>query len=129
MFVSLFPLGQRGMVSPIGRMHRHRRIPAVPKALYMYSACIFAHQRPLLMPLTWLAAMGFDLVILVVTISGLWFMVPGGRGGLWRMLFADGVVYFTLVASANSVPAVCPLCMPPLLSFGILLISVSRSRA
>ena len=64
------------------------------------------------MPLVWMAAMGFDLVILVVTISGLWFMVPGGRGGLWKMLFADGVVYFTLVASANSVPAVCPLCMP-----------------
>ena len=32
MFVSLFPLGQRGMVSPIGRMHRHRRIPAVPQS-------------------------------------------------------------------------------------------------
>jgi len=53
--------------------------------------------------------MGFDLVILVMTISGLWVMVPGGRGGLWKMLFADGVVYFTLVASVNSVPAVCPL--------------------
>ena len=56
----------------------------------MYSACIFTHQRLLLMPLAWLAAMGFDLVILFVTISGLWFMVPGGRSALWTMLFADG---------------------------------------
>jgi hypothetical protein len=52
--------------------------------------------------------MAFDLVILLMTISGLRLMVPGGRGGLWQMLFADGIAYFTLVASVNAVPAVCP---------------------
>ena len=34
-----------------------------------------------------------------------------GPGWSRWMLFADGVVYLTLVASASSVPAVCPLCM------------------
>jgi hypothetical protein len=50
--------------------------------------------------------MCLDFVILVMTIAGLWFMVPSGRSGLWKMLFADGIAYFTLVASANAIPAV-----------------------
>ena len=71
MFVSLFPLGQCGMVSQSGGCTVTGASPAVLKALYMYSAYILTHQRLLLMSLAWLAAMAFDLVILVVTISGL----------------------------------------------------------
>ena len=71
--------------------------------------------------------MAFDLVILVMTISGLWFIVPGGRGGLWQMLFTDGIAYFTLVVSVNAIPAVCPHLV--LLSSVAFLTSVPRSRA
>jgi len=85
--------------------------PAVLNALYMYSPSVFARQTPLSDECP--AAMTFDFVILVVTVAGLRFMIPGGRGGrggrggLWQMLFADGIAYFTLVASVNAIPAVC----------------------
>jgi hypothetical protein len=52
--------------------------------------------------------MSLDFVILLATIAGLSFVLPGGRSGLWKMLFADGLAYFTLVASVNAIPAVRP---------------------
>ena len=74
--------------------------------MYMYSKCLIAHQCESISDLFVNVAMGIDIVILMMTISGLWFIVQDSSSGLWKMLFTDGIVYFTLVFSANSVPAV-----------------------
>lgn len=52
-------------------------------------------------------AMGFDLVILVATAVAL--MRLSARTGLWQLLLKDGLVYFLVSFTANSVPAVCTI--------------------
>jgi uncharacterized membrane protein YbhN (UPF0104 family) len=68
----------------------------------------FGHQRPVSELRRLLVAMSIDFVILVMTIGGLWFILPGGGSetGLWKMLFIDGIAYFALIASVNMIPAV-----------------------
>ena len=127
--------GQGGMVSRSRRVRRHRRIPCRPQGpLHLQSVPRpriytipfdphtsthtvladlpgLAPSLPAFLPscLPACLAMAFDLVILLMTISGLCFIVPAGRSGLWKLLFTDGIAYFTLVASVNSIPAVCPV--------------------
>lgn len=50
-------------------------------------------------------AMGFDFIILVFTAVAL-LKKHSARTDLWKLLFHDGLVYFLVSFSANSIPAV-----------------------
>lgn len=51
-------------------------------------------------------AMGFDFIILVFTAVAL-LGRHSARTDLWKLLFHDGLVYFLISFSTNSIPAVC----------------------
>lgn len=105
--------------------------PDVLKAMFIYSECSLVGSSiggSSLIFLAWLLAMGIDFTILVVTTSGLWFVVPGGGGGFWKMLFVDGIAYFSLIASVNTIPAVCSRLVPLSWAFLTFLASIPRVR-
>lgn len=49
--------------------------------------------------------MGFDAIILSATTTAL-YRHGSSQSGLWNLLFRDGLVYFLVTASCNSVPVV-----------------------
>lgn len=49
------------------------------------------------------SAMGFDLVVLVLSTIGL---RRCGRPSLWKLLFRDGIIYFVIAFSANLIVVV-----------------------
>jgi len=51
--------------------------------------------------------MAFDFIVLCTTVVGL--LMTGGRSGVWKLLFVDGVVYFLVTFTANAFPAILNL--------------------
>ena len=49
--------------------------------------------------------MGFDLIILLFTMFAL-MGKHSARTDLWKLLFTDGLVYFVVTFTTNSLPAV-----------------------
>ena len=67
---------------------------------FIYEASCCTHDLELIVFL----AMGFDLVILVVTCAAL--LSNSSRSGLWQLLFRDGLIYWGVTFSVNAIPAV-----------------------
>lgn len=50
--------------------------------------------------------MAYDLLVLVLSSYGL--VRTSGRSDLWALLFRDGIVYFMVAFSANTIATVRP---------------------
>jgi len=69
------------------------------------SACSVTRIDKDFLEATFFFTMGFDAIILIATTTAL-YRHGGSRSGLWSLLFRDGLVYFLVTASCNSVPAI-----------------------
>jgi len=65
--------------------------------------CSVISTNPTLLKVNFFFTMGFDFVILCFTAVVL--MKQSARTDLWKMLFKDGLVYFLVSFTTNSVPA------------------------
>lgn len=77
----------------------------VLNVIYFYSSFAL-----LLYRVIWLMgcpAMSFDAIVLVLSVTGL--LATNARSNIWNLLLRDGVLYFVVAFSANTVPAVRPL--------------------
>jgi hypothetical protein len=52
------------------------------------------------------SAMAFDLLVLILSVAGLMRTGHGRGSGLWKLLFRDGVAYFTVAFVGNLIAAV-----------------------
>jgi len=66
--------------------------------------CQVAQVEGIWLNLVYLWTMFTDLIVLILTLVGL-LMTPG-RSQLWKLLLADGILYFLVAFLANTVPAV-----------------------
>jgi hypothetical protein len=52
--------------------------------------------------------MAFDLLVLILSVVGLMRTGHGRGSGLWKLLFRDGIAYFTVAFVGNLIAAVSP---------------------
>lgn len=69
------------------------------------SACLVLSIDKAFLEATFFLTMCFDAIILVTTTTAL-YRHGNSRSGLWNLLFRDGLVYFLVTASCNSVPLI-----------------------
>ncbi|KAJ8698062.1 hypothetical protein PTI98_004816 [Pleurotus ostreatus] len=69
------------------------------------NACIVDATNPSLLTITFFYTMGFDLIILLFTMFAL-MGKHSARTDLWKLLFTDGLVYFVVTFTTNSLPAI-----------------------
>lgn len=67
--------------------------------------CVVTGTSPSLLNTTFFFTMGFDLIILLFTAAAL-LKKHSARTDLWKLLFQDGLIYFLVSFTMNSVPAV-----------------------
>ncbi|KAL4265636.1 hypothetical protein AB1N83_000189 [Pleurotus pulmonarius] len=69
------------------------------------NACTVDATNPSLLTITFFYTMGFDLIILLFTMFAL-MGKHSARTDLWKLLFTDGLVYFVVTFTTNSLPAI-----------------------
>jgi len=67
--------------------------------------CVITKIDKAFLEATFFFTMGFDAIILVTTTTAL-YRHGTSRSNLWNLLFRDGLVYFLVTASCNSVPVI-----------------------
>ncbi|KAL5488128.1 hypothetical protein ACEPAI_6236 [Sanghuangporus weigelae] len=67
-------------------------------------SCAVNQTNSAILKFTFFATMGFDLIIFVITSTAL--LRNSTRSGLWHLLFRDGLIYWAVTFSVNSIPAV-----------------------
>ncbi|KAL5508329.1 hypothetical protein ACEPAH_5948 [Sanghuangporus vaninii] len=67
-------------------------------------SCAVNQTNSAILKFTFFATMGFDLIIFVFTSTAL--LRNSTRSGLWHLLFRDGLIYWAVTFSVNSIPAV-----------------------
>ncbi|KAF7301442.1 hypothetical protein MIND_00709500 [Mycena indigotica] len=122
---------KRSVVVPIGLLSLVHwgllyRTMFVIHAVWDGSACIVASTNPTLLKCTFFYTMGFDfgeavplyeydaliavgIAVITCTTAVSLMSRHSERTDLWRLLFTDGLVYFVLTFSMNSIPAVLNL--------------------
>ncbi|KAG8957783.1 hypothetical protein FRC03_009816 [Tulasnella sp. 419] len=67
-------------------------------------ACVIFGTYALALNLIYIYTMAYDLVVLVLSIIGL--IKTASRSDLWELLFKDGLAYFFVAFTSNTIPAV-----------------------
>ncbi|KAG9099768.1 hypothetical protein FRC06_004867 [Ceratobasidium sp. 370] len=68
--------------------------------------CVVTGTSNLFLRLLYGYTMAFDLLVLVLSISGLMRAGHGRGSGLWKLLFRDGIAYFTVAFIGNLIAAI-----------------------
>ncbi|KAI0699423.1 hypothetical protein BC835DRAFT_1267936, partial [Cytidiella melzeri] len=70
-------------------------------------ACVVTYTNHVFLNISFFSTMGVDFIVLCFTIVAL--MRQELHSGLWKLLFADGLIYFCVTFVCNALPAVSPL--------------------
>ncbi|KZV92934.1 hypothetical protein EXIGLDRAFT_613689, partial [Exidia glandulosa HHB12029] len=74
------------------------------------AVCVVTGASSQVLNVLYFYTMSFDAVVLVLSVVGL--LGSTARSNIWNLLLKDGIIYFVVAFSANTVPAVCSTLIP-----------------